>query len=95
MTQHPRHRWSDKTPISPHKTECECQNGCGIVKVTRHETEGGRDLHWTEYWRDLDRIEGTGTPPCTGRATAVKQRAAGDGRHASRDGLYSARNYPL
>ena len=59
-----RHRWGDKAIISPHKTERECTNGCGIIKVTRHESEGGRDVHWTEYWRDLGRIHSDGTPVC-------------------------------
>jgi hypothetical protein len=62
-----RHRWGDKIPITPNKTECECQNGCGIVKVSRHECEGGRDVYWTEFWRGLDRIEGEGAPACDGK----------------------------
>lgn len=79
-----RHRWPGAgTVISPNKTERECRNGCGIVKVTRHETEGGRDLHWIEFWRGLDPISDVNgrTPPCTGPATAAVS--------------YSARNYPL
>lgn len=75
-----RHRWSEKTVICANKSERECQNGCGIVKVTRHEFEGGREVHWQEFWRGLDRIEGEGTPACTGQAKAV---------------AYDARNYPL
>jgi hypothetical protein len=77
-----KHRWpKDGNVISPHKTERECQNGCGVVKVTRHEADGPRDVHWVEFWRDLDRIEGEGTPPCiSGQARAV---------------AYNARNYPL
>ena len=59
-----RHRWGDKVAISPNKTERECLNRCGIVKVTRHESEGGREVHWTEFWRGLDRIQGEGTPVC-------------------------------
>lgn len=62
-----RHRWpKEGNPISPNKTERECQNGCGIVKVTRHEFEAGREVHWTEFWRGLDRVYGTGTstPVC-------------------------------
>jgi len=60
-----KHRWGDKIyfPLAG-KTECECRNGCGIVKVSRHECEGGRELHWTEFWRDAERIEGSGTPAC-------------------------------
>lgn len=75
-----KHRWGDKVAISPNKTERECCNGCGIVKVTRHETEGGRDLHWMEFWCGLERIEGDATPACTGPARAA---------------TYDARNYPL
>lgn len=75
-----RHRWGEKIAITPHKTERECLNGCGIIKVTRHEFEGGREVHWTEFWRDLDKIEGDGTPMCTGRAKAA---------------VDDARSYPL
>lgn len=75
-----KHRWGDKTIITINKTERECRHGCGIVKVTRHEFEGGREQHWIEYWRGLDRIDGSGTPACTGAATAIS---------------YNARNYPL
>jgi hypothetical protein len=59
-----KHRWGDKVVISPHKSERDCANGCGIVKVTRHEFEGGRPTHWIEFWRGLDRIECQGTPVC-------------------------------
>ena len=59
-----RHRWGEKTPISPSKTERECLNGCRTIKVTRHEFEGGKEIHWTEFWRDCERIEGEGTPVC-------------------------------
>lgn len=77
-----RHRWpKDATVISPNKSERECLNGCGIVKVSRHETEGGRDVHWCEFWQGLDQIEGKGTPPCTGPAAGPV--------------AYDARNYPL
>ncbi len=58
------HRWSSPQTISPHKTERECQNNCGIVKVTRHESEGGREVHWREFWRGLDRIDVIRTPAC-------------------------------
>lgn len=77
-----KHRWpAQGTVISPHKTERECCNGCGIVKVTRHETEGAKDLHWPEFYRGLDRVDVDGrTPACPGRARAA---------------TYDARNYPL
>lgn len=59
-----RHRWSEKTsfPLA-NKSERECLD-CSLVKVSRHETEGGRQVYWTEFWRGLDRIECTGTPAC-------------------------------
>lgn len=66
MTQQPaprRHRWGFKA-VYPHKSERECLHGCGIVKVTHHQAEGGRDVHWTEFWRDGEKIEGEGTPAC-------------------------------
>lgn len=59
-----RHSWPKEGTTFPNKTERECLNGCGIVKVTRHESEGGRDVYWTEFWRGLDRIECEGTPAC-------------------------------
>ena len=61
------HRWAEKIVVSPYKTERECKNGCGIVKVIRHEGQ----LHWMEFYCGLDRIECTGTPPCTGKAKAI------------------------
>lgn len=62
MTAPARHRWGDKVTF-PHKTERDCAN-CGLVKVTRRENEGGRDIYWTEFWRDGERIECDGTPVC-------------------------------
>jgi len=57
-----RHRWGEPLRFE-RKTERECAN-CGLVKVTRHEFEGGQERHWTEFWRGLDRIECDGTPAC-------------------------------
>ena len=59
-----RHHWGEKIAITPNKSECECLNGCGLIKVSRHEWDGGRELHWSEFWRGLDRIEASGTPEC-------------------------------
>lgn len=59
-----RHRWGDRKVISPNKTERDCLNECGIVKVTRHEFEGGREQHWVEFWRGLERIDCAHTPAC-------------------------------
>lgn len=57
-----KHRWGDKNRLE-HKTEQQCIH-CGLVKVTRHETEGGRDVYWTEYWRGLDLLQVESTPAC-------------------------------
>jgi len=56
-----KHRWSEPVRFE-RKSERTCLNGCGIVKVTRHEG----DLHWAEFWRGLDKIDDVRTPPCTG-----------------------------
>jgi hypothetical protein len=58
-----RHKWGDKIqfPLA-HKTERTC--ACGITKVSRHETEGGRDVYWTEFWRGGEKIHCDGTPAC-------------------------------
>jgi hypothetical protein len=55
-----RHSWGAPMRF-PYKTERSCVNGCGIVKVTRHE--GGE--HWTEFYCDGVKIECERTPPCT------------------------------
>lgn len=57
-----RHQWADKV-VFPNKSERECLF-CGLVKVSRREFEGGRDVYWTEFWRGHDRIECAGTPAC-------------------------------
>ena len=36
-----RHKWGERDEISPHKTENACGR-CGVVKVSRHEFEDGR-----------------------------------------------------
>ncbi|WP_439392357.1 hypothetical protein ACRQ5Q_22440 [Bradyrhizobium sp. PMVTL-01] len=65
MTKGGKHRWGDKVdyPLA-HKSERECRNGCGVVKVHRHETEGGKDIHWVEYWRNGEMIPGGMRPTC-------------------------------
>lgn len=60
-----RHRWDDKKRHA-HKTEQQCQR-CGIVKATHHQFEGGREIYWTEFWRDLEKIETDRTPLCDAR----------------------------
>ena len=60
-----RHRWDERVAVSEHKSERECRNGCGTVKVTRHEPQNFPP-HWQEFWRGFDRVAGPDnpTPPC-------------------------------
>ena len=60
-----RHSWGLPQRFT-HKTERACLNGCGIVKVTRHEG----DAHWVEFWRDLERIDVDGKTPACERVMA-------------------------
>lgn len=75
-----KHRWGEKNVVSLHKAERECLNGCGVIKVSRYEFEGGRDKLWTEFYRALDRIECVRVPPC---------------EPPSAKPVYSAQDYPL
>ena len=72
--QSTRHKWpekgnrfftSDRVPFH-FKTERDCKR-CGMTKVTRHETQGTRDVHWVEFWRDGDQINSELTPMCDAR----------------------------
>jgi hypothetical protein len=60
-----RHSWGEPARFD-HKSERECRR-CGMVKVTRHESEGPHDVHWTEFWRDCEQIATQPTPPCDAR----------------------------
>jgi hypothetical protein len=65
-----RHRWGGKKSPSRFKSEQRCIR-CGMVRASRHEFEGGRELHWKEFWRDLERVDKAGeTPPCDARLMA-------------------------
>ena len=67
-----RHRWGEKVRFAQ-KTKQECAR-CETVKVTRHEWQAGREIYWTEYWRDLERIDADGaTPPCDARCEQLGQ----------------------
>lgn len=56
------HAWQESSR-EPHRTVRVCTR-CELIKVTRHETEAGRDVHWTEFWRGTERIEGERMPKC-------------------------------
>lgn len=58
-----RHSWGQPYRFM-HKTERMCVNGCGIIKVTRHEAEGGHDVHWHEFWRNGEQLPSRPTPAC-------------------------------
>jgi hypothetical protein len=60
-----RHSWGEKVRFA-HKTEQQCRR-CEMVKVTRHEFEAGRDVYWTEFWRDVEQIKTDVTPRCDAR----------------------------
>lgn len=59
-----RHSWGEPLRF-PHKTERVCGH-CGMVKVSRHESEGGREIHWQEFYAadGLTKIVGKRTPAC-------------------------------
>lgn len=57
-----RHRWGEPVRF-PHKTERVCLK-CGMVKVTRHEWDGGREVCWQEFWSGEDQIDADRTPAC-------------------------------
>lgn len=68
----PRHRWSDPVRFQ-YKSERTCLNGCGIVKVTHHES----GEHWVDYWRGMERLGATGrTPACTPKVNARPSEAS-------------------
>ena len=68
-----RHRWGVKARFE-HKTEQECGR-CGIVKVSRNEWQAGRNLYWTEYWRNLERIDtNSRAPRCADTEVAYERR---------------------
>lgn len=54
-----RHSWREPERF-PFKSERECRNGCGVIKVTRHES----GTHWVEYWRDCECISKRHAPRC-------------------------------
>jgi hypothetical protein len=57
-----KHRW-DENARDENRTVRVCRN-CGMFKITRHEHEAGRPVHWQEFWRGTDRVTHDATPPC-------------------------------
>lgn len=57
-----RHSWEEKAR-DLHRTLRQCRR-CELIKISRHEFEGPREVHWLEFWRGTERIECDGTPAC-------------------------------
>jgi len=70
MTTSTRHRWGEKVRFGNYKSEKQCTR-CELVMVSRHESEGGRAVHWKEYWRDEELISRDTLPLCDARLEAV------------------------
>lgn len=66
MTGSIRHRWGEKVRFGIYKSERQCLR-CGLVKTARHESEGGRDIHWAEYYRDEELVSRNTLPACDAR----------------------------
>lgn len=62
MTQQ-RHSWSERYPLDVHHTFYRCWN-CGLMRITRHESQNGHAVHWVEWRRNGKRIESKNTPAC-------------------------------
>lgn len=69
------HRWGEKVrfPLA-NKSEKACLR-CDVVKVGRHESQAGREVHWHEFWRDGERIRCDATPPCDARLEQAAEAA--------------------
>lgn len=65
-----RHKWGEKVRFGNYKSEAQCLR-CELVKVSRHESEGGREVHWKEYWRDEELISRDEMPVCDARLVAA------------------------
>lgn len=70
-----RHRWGEKKrfPLA-NKSERECAR-CHMAQINRREYPGGREIFWTEYWRDGERVAVASgkTPPCDARVETAQQ----------------------
>jgi hypothetical protein len=75
-----RHRWGDRSELSPAKSETECAR-CGVVRAS---LKGFDDRgvptseYWKEYWRDGDRVDGgngSHVPPCDARIEIREKQA--------------------
>lgn len=58
-----KHYWSDRCALDEHHTFRRCWD-CGLMKITRHESDGGRDVHWIEWRKNGERIASDSTPAC-------------------------------
>lgn len=69
LTRAARHRWQESFR-DEHRTVRACEH-CGLLKISRHEFAGGREQHWTEFYRGTERAQGNGTPACEVVAVAA------------------------
>lgn len=65
-----RYTWSERFPLDQHHTFRRCWD-CGLMRITRHESDGGRDVHWIEWRRNGERIDSERTPACEPAAVAA------------------------
>lgn len=57
-----KHKWFENSRTA-HITVRICER-CTMRKISRHEFEGGRAVHWPEFFRGTERIQCDGTPAC-------------------------------
>ena len=57
-----KHKWFENSR-NAHTTVRVCER-CDLRKLSRHEMENGRMVHWQEFWRGTERLECEATPPC-------------------------------
>jgi hypothetical protein len=56
------HKWFENSRT--HHTTVRICERCEIRKLSRHETENGKMIHWTEFYRGSERILCEATPKC-------------------------------
>ena len=57
-----KHKWSLNSRTHD-RTVRICER-CGMRRISRHEMEGGRMLHWVEFYKGTERVKHHATPIC-------------------------------
>lgn len=57
-----KHKWFENSR-NEHVTVRICER-CAMRKISRHEFEGGKPMHWVEFYRGSARVQCDGTPAC-------------------------------